>query len=302
MSTPRIAIDRPALARVRTALDQAGYTSPKHPGSAQDQRASERPAGEVVVFERRLADQTPLAILMRLFLIGSTVDRAHLQASLPDVPIEELARLGSLVEASVDGIRSTMPRIIPHGDIVIACDRNYYGDAQSHEADVVTGVNSPATLLADLTVRSQVEKALDLGTGGGIQALLVANHSSKVVAVDINPRALYFAELNAGLNRVENIELRLGSWFEPVKGERFDLITANPPYVISPDSTFIYRDSGMPADSLCRRSCGTCRCTSKRVALGTFSSVGRWRQTRTGLGRSDDGCRDCRAMCGCCTT
>ena len=132
-------------------------------------------------------------------------------------------------------------------------DRNYYGDEQRHAADVVTGVNSPATLLADLTVRRQVAKALDLGTGGGIQALLVANHSKKVVAVDINPRALYFAELNAGLNRVENIELRLGSWFEPVQGERFDLITANPPYVISPESTLIYRDSGMPVDSLCRQ-------------------------------------------------
>ena len=250
MSTPRVAMDRQGLAKVRAALDRAGYTSPNvQEALKSDQHLSAQP-GEVVVFERRLAGQTPLATLMRLFLIGSTVDRAHLEASLPDVSVGELERL-ALVEGSAEGIRSTM-RIIPHGDIVIACDRNYYGDAQSHVADVVTGVNSPATLLADLTVRRHVEKALDLGTGGGIQALLVANHSKKVVAVDINPRALYFAELNAGLNRVENIELRLGSWFEPVKGERFDLITANPPYVISPESTFIYRDSGMPADSLCR--------------------------------------------------
>lgn len=251
MSTPRVTVDREGLAKVRAALDQAGYTSPNIQEALKTNQHLNPQPGEVVVFERRLAAQNPLATLMRLFLIGSTVDRADLQASLPDAPVEELERLG-LVEPSAHGIRSMM-RIIPHGDIVIACDRNYYGDAQSHEADVVTGVNSPATLLADLTVRRQVEKALDLGTGGGIQALLVANHSKKVVAVDINPRALYFAELNAGLNRVDNVELRLGSWFEPVKGERFDLITANPPYVISPDSTFIYRDSGMPADSLCRQ-------------------------------------------------
>ncbi|HXC76070.1 MAG TPA: class I SAM-dependent methyltransferase [Candidatus Acidoferrum sp.] len=251
MSTPRVAVDRHGLAKVRAALDQAGYTSPNVQKALRTSQPVGAQAGEVVVFERRLAGHTPLATLMRLFLIGSTVDRAQLQASLPNVPVGELERLG-LVEPMADGIQSTM-RIIPHGDIVIACDRNYYGDAQNHEADVVTGVNSPTTLLADLTVRRRVQKALDLGTGGGIQALLVANHSKEVVAVDINPHALYFAELNAALNRVDNIELRLGSWFEPVKGERFDIITANPPYVISPDSTFIYRDSGMPADSLCRQ-------------------------------------------------
>jgi hypothetical protein len=83
--------------------------------------------------------------------------------------------------------------------------------------------------------------------------MLLANHCQRVVAVDINPRALYFGELNACLNRVENVEFRLGSWFEPVSGERFDIITANPPYVISPDTTFLYRDSGMPVDSLCRQ-------------------------------------------------
>jgi SAM-dependent methyltransferase len=246
-----VAIDREGLARVRSALDQAGYSSHNVQVALKtDQHLTAQP-GEVVVFERRLAGQAPLAILMRLFLIGSTVDRSDLEASLPGVQVAELERLG-LVEAVDRGVRSTV-RITPHGDIVIAGDRNYYGDPPHHVADVVTGVNSPATLLADLAVRRPVDRALDLGTGGGIQALLLANHCKKVVAVDINPRALYFAELNAALNRVGNIELRRGSWFEPVAGERFDIITANPPYVMSPESTFLYRDSGMAADSLCRQ-------------------------------------------------
>ena len=250
-STANIPVDREGLAKVRDALNQAGYTSRNVQDALKtDQHLTAQP-GEVVVFERRLATRTPLATLMRLFLIGSTVDRADLEASLPAVPIGELERLG-LIEPAGGGVRSTM-RITPHGDIVIACDRNYYGDPPHHVADVVTGVNSPASLLADLAVRRPFDNALDLGTGGGIQALLLANHCKRVVAVDINPRALYFADVNAALNRVSNIELRRGSWFEPVEGERFDVITANPPYVISPESTFLYRDSGMPADSLCRQ-------------------------------------------------
>jgi hypothetical protein len=237
--------------RVRAALDQAGYTRDNVQAALRtDEHLSAQP-GEVVVFERRLAGRTPLETLTRLFLIGSSVERADLESSLPGVPVSELERL-DLVEASGGAVRSTV-RIIPHGDIVIACDRNYYGDGLSQQADVVTGVNSPATLLADLTVRRHGRSALDLGTGGGIQAMLLANHCEQVVAVDINPRALHFAELNACLNRVENIELRQGSWFEPVEGEKFDIITANPPYVMSPVSTFLFRDSGMPADSLCRQ-------------------------------------------------
>ena len=252
MTIRNAAVDRQGLATVRGALDKAGYTSVNvHNALRTDQHLSAQP-GEVVVFERRLAANTPLFTLMRLFLIGSTVDPAHLEASLPGVSLAELERLG-LIEPADGGIRSTI-RVIPHGDIVIACDRNYYGDPPGrHVADLVTGVNSPATLLADLTVRKQVASALDLGTGGGVQALLLANHSTRVVAADINPRALYFTELNAGLNRVDNIELRLGSWLEPVGDEKFDIITANPPYVMSPESTFLYRDSGMPADSLCRQ-------------------------------------------------
>ena len=127
MSTPRVTVDREGLAKVRAALDQAGYTSPNIQEALKTNQHLNPQPGEVVVFERRLAAQNPLATLMRLFLIGSTVDRADLQASLPDAPVEELERLG-LVEPSAHGIRSMM-RIIPHGDIVIACDRNYYGDA-----------------------------------------------------------------------------------------------------------------------------------------------------------------------------
>ncbi|MGH3363032.1 MAG: transferase, partial [Nocardioides sp.] len=52
------------------------------------------------------------------------------------------------------------------------------------------------------------------------------------------------------LNDCTNIEVREGSLFEPVAGARFDLITTNPPFVISPatDERLVYRDSGLPGD------------------------------------------------------
>ena len=50
-------------------------------------------------------------------------------------------------------------------------------------------------------------RALDVGTGNGVQALLAAGHSEHVVATDVNPRALAFTELNAALSGIETSSL-----------------------------------------------------------------------------------------------
>jgi hypothetical protein len=52
------------------------------------------------------------------------------------------------------------------------------------------------------------------------------------------------------LNEIPGIELLEGCWFEPVAGRRFDLILGNPPYVVSPDREFAFRDSGLRGAAL----------------------------------------------------
>lgn len=100
----------------------------------------------------------------------------------------------------------------------------------------VTGINPTTVLLAQMTIRRPVQTALDVGTGNGVQALLAARHACRVVATDINPRALNVTAFNALLNGVANIECRRGSFYEPVDGEIFDFISINPPFVISPET------------------------------------------------------------------
>src|SRR5581483_11200196 len=106
--------------------------------------------------------------------------------------------------------------------------------------------------LAKLTVRRRVGSALDLGTGCGILALLAADHAGRVVATDVNPRAVNMAAFNARLNGLENVEALTGDLLAPVRGRRFGLIVANPPFVISPESGYLYRDGGRPGDDLLR--------------------------------------------------
>jgi release factor glutamine methyltransferase len=72
---------------------------------------------------------------------------------------------------------------------------------------------------------------LDMGTGTGVGAIFAARWASRVVAVDINPAAVRCARINILLNHVEErVEVRHGNLFEPVRGERFDVMLFNPPF------------------------------------------------------------------------
>lgn len=112
--------------------------------------------------------------------------------------------------------------------------------------DAVPPVSAVTRGLAALVPRHEVGTLRDLGTGSGAQALRGALHAGAVTGVDINRRAL--AGRGAQTNAAEHVEWLEGSWFGPVDGRRFDLVCANPPYVISPDSGLLYRDSGWDDD------------------------------------------------------
>lgn len=85
-------------------------------------------------------------------------------------------------------------------------------------------------------MRSMLGAALDLCTGSGCVAIAFcrARPTWSVAGVDVSPDALAVAGDNAQrTGAVRNLRLLEGSLFGPVPGERFDLITANPPYIPS---------------------------------------------------------------------
>jgi len=140
-------------------------------------------------------------------------------------------------------------RIAPAEGLLMSFDGFAVGDDDPH--GYVASYTPTASWLAALTPRRRVGRALDIGTGSGAQALLAARHSDQVIATDLNPRAVAFTALNAALNGIDNLEVRLGSLFDPVAGETFDLITCNAPYVVSPEDRWQYRDAaGFEADQL----------------------------------------------------
>ena len=220
---------------------------------------------ELPSYLRRLGDADELAVLLRLFLLGVPVPRPRLEELVGEELRERLAAAGLLVrdEEVVHGAA----RVVPHDELLIASD--HAGAAEAH-ADHVPGVHRPSVALAHLTVRGKGERALDLCTGNGIQAILLAAHAERVVATDVNERALAYARFNAALNGVANVETRAGSFFEPVDGEQFGLVVANPPYVVSPESAYLFRDSGMRGDAVSEL---VVRGTPATLAPGAFASV-----------------------------
>jgi len=159
--------------------------------------------------------------------------------------------------AGRDGLAEVGDQVVPHarllpiGKLLLASD-GFSRDADD-PADYVATYTPTARVLDSLTPRPRVERALDVGTGSGIHALLAAQHAGQVIATDVNPRALAYTTLNAALNGLHNIECRQGSLFEPVEGETFGLVTCNAPYVVSPETRWVYRDSEFSEDGVSER-------------------------------------------------
>ncbi|WP_243228445.1 methyltransferase [Microbacterium sp. CIAB417] len=207
-------------------------------------------------------DRSPLATLGRLFVLGIPQPIADVAEALARIGIDGLATLGlARTDAEASVVRPlalVRPQSFVDADGVgewwIASDLDEVALGTALPADHVLGVGGASRTLAELVIPQPVGRALDLGTGCGIQALLVARHAGTVVATDISARALAFAELNAQLNGVRNIEFRHGSLFEPVAGEAFDLVVSNPPFVITPRvdgvPAYEYRDGGLVGDAL----------------------------------------------------
>jgi methylase of polypeptide subunit release factors len=242
MSTDLVA-DAVAAERLGTTLRRVGYSEDAiHRLLGEDAYSSER--SDTPAEERRLPD-TPLATLVRLLFLQLPVAAEEAEAALGRAGIDALDVTG-LADVG-DQVRPRV-RILPIGKVLLASD-GFSRDGDD-PADYVATYTPTARVLDSLTPRPRVERALDVGTGSGIHALLAAQHARHVIATDVNPRAIAYTKLNAALNGLRNVECRRGSLFEPVEGETFDLITCNAPYVVSPETRWVYRDSEFSADDV----------------------------------------------------
>ncbi|HEX9228602.1 MAG TPA: methyltransferase [Arthrobacter sp.] len=232
-----------------------------------------------------------LAAVVRLWLLAEPQPAATLDAALPGVRTQGLLELG-LVEPATGGLVQAKVDLRPYGWDGTAGESVQGEDTQGEDTDGsggaelwvasdlaahqrpgvlrhdhVLGIGQASTTLVQVTARRHAARALDLGTGCGIQTFHLLHHAEHVTATDISDRALAFTRFNLLLNAGQlhldpsdleaRVSLRLGSLLEPVAGEEFELVVSNPPFVITPRTPgeaaadqFTYRDGGLPGDDI----------------------------------------------------
>lgn len=245
------------VARLRSALEDVGFSYDAVAERLGPTAHAALSRNETTPGLRATDDGSPLSTLTRLWPLQATVAAADAERALPGL-VDPLCVAGVL-ERSLGEVRARID-LRPYADeahdwwVVSDLTPGLDGSGNRVGPDHVLGISSASSSLAQLTVRDEVGRALDLGTGCGVQALHLAGHAREVVATDVNERALAMTRLNAALNGV-GFDVRSGSLFEPVAGERFDLVVTNPPFVISPGTgeRLVYRDSGLPGDEVVRR-------------------------------------------------
>ncbi|WNM24845.1 methyltransferase [Demequina capsici] len=251
--------------RLRDAL--AGWTVDAVADALGDRaiRAMSREQTVPALVAARALGDAPVALLTRLFILGDELTRDQADRALGEFGVAQAIASGLLAAAGQggdDAVRALVdlrPTAVAGSDGEatvdwwVASDQGEAVTGRRLAGDHVLGVGGASATLAGATMRTPVDRVLDLGTGCGIQALHASTHARAIVATDISRRALNFAAFNHALNApAAHWDLREGSMLEPVVGELFDLVVSNPPFVITPPGTpsFEYRDGGHGGDGL----------------------------------------------------
>jgi hypothetical protein len=204
----------------------------------------------------RLAGRDPLALAIDLFLLQGALP-ADECGRLFTAPDREVLIGAGLLDIDQAGYARARASLFPAGGCLLFSDHAWpelpHPGLIPVPYDSVMFVGADSRHLARCTSRRRIRSTLDLCTGSGIHALLAAAHSERVLAVDINPRAARCARFNAQAGGIANVEVVVGDLFEAVGDQRFDLITANPPFVPSPVDTLRFRDGGRSGEDIQKR-------------------------------------------------
>ena len=240
------------LASLRTLLDEIGYDEPTICTLlGVDSLQSIEPT-HLHYFDRFLLPNTPLADLVRLFLLRVALPETKLRDLFGDKMFETLSSLDVFYPCSK--LWASRIALYSVEGLYLATDHRYMLDEKIRlpEAPVMY-IGPDSRGLVHAAPRKPCAKLLDLCTGSGIQALSGSRYATDAVGVDLNPRAIRFARFNAQLNGITNVRFLQDDLYNSFQDETFDIILANPPFVPSPYSNLRYRDGGHTGEAILAR-------------------------------------------------
>jgi carbamoyltransferase len=181
-------------------------------------------------FENNLDKDESLNHIIKLFMFARPVSFIKAEEIFGKKILDIMSETGLL--ESRQGEVIALVDIYPCSGYFIATDHII---DESNFEDYVNPVSNDSYCLSKSIPRGSFDNALNLCTGSGVQAIVSSKYSRKIIGVDNNSRAINFAKFNALLNQVSNVEFRQGDLYEAVRGEKFDLIIANPHFTPAQD-------------------------------------------------------------------
>lgn len=210
---------------------------------------------------RRRKDAHPYALLAAFFLMEESVEETELGALLGDDVLSLLKRLDWVDQMGGGGGSKFYFRyfLYPLLGAVFLTDGHV---SNPNGLNQVYLLGTDSHCLARLAPRPKVGMTLDHCTGSGVHAILSGRHSAQSFGLDINPRALDFARLNARWNRLDHVRFVQSDCYENVTAQglglesepRFSLITANPPFVPTPVTLQLCRGGGVSGEDVTEKS------------------------------------------------
>lgn len=233
-------VDHETLPAIAAALDRVGFDAALQ-ALRPDYFTAPFPHLELLAAVLPALDPA-LATAIRLLSFGEPVDEETITAHLGGEFV--LAGLVSgLLQAGGRLHTGGYALVSRLGQLFVVSTNPYYPSFRPNNADVYMGPDSFALAhalqrrLANLPERG---RALDLCSGSGIAGQVVAalRPGLRGVGVDLSPSAVAAANLNAAVNGLgDRYRASQGDLYTGLAGERFDLITANPPFIPVPDGT-----------------------------------------------------------------
>ena len=232
------------MERLRDHLLETGYTIDGVRDRLGDVAASALAREELVPALRATAGGDPLAALIRLWWLGVEVDAGDLPAAVLESGLVRLTGTRARAEVHLQPWEQ---------DGYVVSDRKVRPGDPALRPDHVVGAGGASANLAQLVTRRPVERALDLGTGCGVQVLSPGGAGAARSRRPTSTRGRSSWPGSAG-----GCPASRGWRPAPARctsrsaDELFDLIVANPPFVISPGGELTYRESGAEGDDFCR--------------------------------------------------
>lgn len=165
------------------------------------------------------------------------------EPQLLDAELFNLLQQASLLKPVSSGWQSRV-RVSSIGDVLFAHSAfpTAETDAVFFGPDTYRYIRAMEHTLPSLP---EVKRAVDIGTGSGAGAILLAQArpEAEVWGIDINSKALDFSQANARANGVTNVHFKYSNLLHDLEGE-FDLVIANPPYLVDPSERAYRHGSG----------------------------------------------------------